>query len=148
MDRFDTSKSTGRDIQTSIFLKSLRKEMDKMASSLRKGEMIKEAFNYLEDGCDPSEVEELLIIDGFDRDLVHSYFKKTLRSSVVEGNVRWGFDIEDVYGKIVTHEDLGLEIHAFDESEALGKAEEMVKQVRNIPHYERIIGVYPLDQIE
>lgn len=144
MEKFNASRSTGNDIQSSIFLKSLRQQMDKMASSLRKDELVKTASSYMNDGCSEKEAEELLILDGFDKELVQSYLSKLSATQHDENDIRWGFDLEDSYGKILTHEDLGIEVFAADEKDAMVKAEQMVRQAGSDPDFERVIGVYPI----
>jgi len=113
--------------------------MDKMA--VFNDNLVKAASAYIGDGCSVKETKELLSIDGYEQEIVDHYFSK--RASKADG-IMWGFDVEDSYGKILTSEDLGIEICASDEKQAFARAEEMVKLAGCDSDFEKIIGVYPI----
>jgi len=119
---------TGRNIQRDIFLKSLREQMDKMSSSMRKGDLEEAAENYLREGCSTEEAAELLAIDGFDGDVAKSCLDKLAAShEVIDDSIpQWGFEVEDTYGRTITNSDLDITITAATEREALKKAEDIL----------------------
>lgn len=119
---------TGRNIQRDIFLSSLRKQMDKMSSSMRKGDLEEAADGYLKEGCTSEEAVELLTIDGFDTDMARSCLERLAsKSEVLDDDApQWGFEVEDAYGRTINNFDLDMTITASNEKDAMKKAEELL----------------------
>jgi len=147
MDSSNVNKSSGRNVQSSLFIKSLRKEMDKMSSSLHKDELVVKASEYFSDGCSAGEVEELLTIDGFNSELVHSCVHEMTIESLDKNIIPWGVDLEDNQGNIISHEDLNIEVLARDEKTARTRAEDLVKEAGGEANFKKIVSVYPLDEV-
>ena len=143
----DTVRATSRTVQRAMFLDNLREQLDKMAVSCRKDELVKSAREYVSDGCSEVEVEELLVIDGFDRDMVKACVTGLFleASESPSSSMQWGFDVEDSYGRITSHADLGIEITASTEQEATDKVSDIVSKSDDDAS-ERVISVYPLNQ--
>jgi len=113
---------TGRNIQRDMFLSSLRQQMDHMSSSMRKGKLEEAAQTYLDEGCSPEEAQELLTIDGYNREMVKACLARV--ASVEEPETKmpqWGFEVEDAYGRTVSNFDVDVTITAATEKEAFEK---------------------------
>jgi len=140
----NTNRATGNEIQRTDFLSSLREKLGKIASVHSK--VYSSAQEYLSQGFSRPETEELLSIDGYDPDLV-----KTCMASLdsVEhapsSGKRWGFTVEDFYGRIASHVELNATIFAESEDEAMEKAEEFVSNADAEEGMERIVDVFELD---
>jgi hypothetical protein len=125
---------TGRNIQQALFLSSLRKQMDHMSSSMRKGRLEESAQTYLNEGCSPDEAMELLTIDGYNPEMVKACLSKVASfNSGVSWNEepedktpKWGFEVDDAYGRTVSNFDLDITITAGTESEALEKVAQLL----------------------
>ena len=136
-------RQTGRSIQTSLFIGSLMKEMGKLAKS--KGRLVVSADAYLSKGCSREETEELLAIDGFDRDMVDSYLSSTASAEQVdhEKGRFWGFEIRGSCGDKVTHEDLDIEIRAATRDEAVGKLKAIMDEEKDAG-LDKIVDVFEI----
>jgi len=143
MKNINTNKSSTNQIQSSIFISNLRKEMDKMSQNCRKKEMIKTAHEYIKSGISRKETEELLQLDGYDSDMSKSLmsdenFVEEFASDTAQ---RWGFDIEDVHGRIFSSRDFGIVITASSEEEANAKAEEEIEKLSTL-ELDSITNIY------
>ena len=122
------SKSSGRSVQSSIFMASLHKEMDALKND--KGRTIEAARQYLDEGCTSQEAKELLAIDGHPAEFIPAAIRMASQENHDhdrEGSLqKWGFNAEDSYGRIVTHADMNVEIQASSKDEAWQKTEELV----------------------
>ena len=58
---------------------------------------------------------------------------------------RWGFNVEDFYGRIISHAELNTTIFAANEKDALEKAEEFIATADSEQGMERIVDVFELD---
>ena len=143
------SKATARSVQSAIFIGSLRKELDKLES--QRSRMVEAANAYLNEGCSSDEVKELLIIDGYNASSVTSYVKeleegdkgtKRQASKASSGIPKWGFSLEDSYGRIITSSDLKVDIEASTEEEAWARTEKFLSDTDNDPS--QLIDVYPI----
>jgi len=146
MNRPETKRSTGNEIQRTLFLSSLRQELNKIADIHTK--IVSSAREYLSQGMNVEETKELLMIDGFDSELIKSCMNQFSHSidpaNIITGK-RWGFDVEDTYGRITTSADLGKVITAASEDEAWEKAEEFITTEDSDKGMERIVEVYELE---
>ena len=113
---------TGRNIQRDIFLSSLRDQLDKMSEDYRKDDLCKVAGEYASQGMSELEVEELLVLDGFDTDLIHAYLTRTADNDDEE----WGFELEDEFGRVTSNFDIDITITASSASEAEHKIGDLV----------------------
>ena len=105
-----------------MFLSSLRKQMDRMSSSMRRGRLEEAAQNYLDEGCGPGEVQELLDIDGYNPQMIRACLSKLASFEEPDSKMpKWGFEFEDGYGRTISNFDLDVTITADSEKEALEK---------------------------
>ena len=116
---------TGLNVQRALFLSNLREELDKASKAVRKDELVVTAQQYLDEGFTHSETTELLMADGFDADMAESCMASVSRSNEVpeQGEPKWGFEIEDSYGRLISSHDMGISLTAASEDEAWEKAE-------------------------
>ena len=141
----NTNRSTGNELQRADFLSTLRGKLDKIANVHSK--IYSLANDYIAQGFDPSEVEELLTIDGFDKVAVKACLDSIDESPeiVVTGSgKKFGFTVEDVYGRITTNAELNITIFASNEEEALEKAEEFISKADAEKGMERIVDVFEI----
>lgn len=119
------SKSSGRSVQSSLFMASLHKEMDFLKSN--KNRVVEAAKQYLEEGCTTEEAKELLGIDGYPPEFIPAAIRMASQEDYTTNNLlKWGFNAEDSYGRIITHDDLNVEIKAASKEEAWRKTEELI----------------------
>ena len=139
----NTNKSSANQVQSSIFVSNLREQMDKMAQSCRKNEMVNRAHEYIRTGMSKGETEELLQLDGFDKLMVRSFMENDNFSEEFADDMsqHWSFDIEDVHGRIYSSSDFGIVITAENEQEARSKAEEEVEKFSTI-ELDRVVDIY------
>jgi hypothetical protein len=139
----EKGKQTGRSVQTSLFIGSLMKEMSKLAEG--RGMLVARAEEYLSRGCSRDETEELLSIDGFDKDLIASYLSSTASSEPQdnEGEPVWGFELKGSCGDRVTHEDLDIEIRASTKADAVKRIQEVIDTEKDAG-LDSIVDVYEL----
>jgi len=125
MKENNTTKSSNRQVQSSIFIGTLRGEMDKLASNCKQKEMIKSAHEYIRTGMSRKETEELLQLDGYDKMMVRSFMESDNFNEEFAEDIsqKWVFDIEDIHGRIYSSSDFGIIINASSEQEAMEKAE-------------------------
>ena len=146
MKENNTTKSSNRQVQSAIFIGTLRGEMDKMAQNSRKNEMVKSAHEYIKTGMSKKETEELLKLDGFDPIMVRAFIENGNFSEEFENDMspRWGFDIEDARGRIYSsNEDFGIVITAKSEQEARTKAEEEIEKFSTL-ELDNVTNLYRL----
>ena len=139
----NTNKSTVNQIQSSDFILNLRQEMDKMAVSCKKNEMVKMAHEYIKTGMSKKETEQLLQLDGYDPIMVKSFIENGNFNEEFADDMsqKWGFDIEDIHGRIYSNSDFGIIITADNEMEARSKAEEEIEKFSTI-ELDRVVSVY------
>ena len=145
MNTNNTKRSSTKQIQTSMFFGNLRKEMDKMAQKCHKDDLVKNAKSYIGMGLSKNETEELLKLDGYDSEMVHSLMCSASFSEDFAEDLsqKWGFDLEDIYGRIYSNSDFGITISASTEKEACDKAEEEIEKFSTI-QLDRIVDVYKI----
>ena len=101
--------------------------MDRMSSSMRKGKLEETAQTYLEEGCSPEEVQELLTIDGYNSEMVKACLAKVASFEEPESKIpKWGFEVDDAYGRTVSNFDLDVTITAATEKEAFEKVAKLL----------------------
>jgi len=140
----NTNKATGNEIQRTDFLSNLRNELDKIANTHTK--IYKLANEYLSQGFDPAEVEELLSID-FNAEAVKNCLESIDPNEVVTASSgkRYGFQIEDIYGRIISHAELNKVIYASSLEEAQEQAEEILISEDEEKGMERVVDVFELN---
>lgn len=135
-------KFSSRGAQSSLFFKELKKHMN--VQSACKEALASTAEAYREDGCLPDEIEELLVLDGFDRDMANGYLHQPQASA--KGKV-WGFEVEDAYGNVTSHEDLGLEVYASSEPDAYSQTERLLKEIGYDFNFDRVVNVCKIEEL-
>jgi len=110
--------------QRTLFVDSLythlKKETEKVKVEYRK--FASRAHDYIESGLDDSEVTELLIVDGLDRDAAQSYITMAKDNWAEEvGDKEFSFVFEDVYGNVFSSHDIGRTVVASSEEDAYKK---------------------------
>ena len=137
-------RSTSRDIQRSLFSRSLREQLSKI-SDLQSG-ILKAAKEYLDQGMDIAETQELLLIDGHEKSLIIACMKNLAESGdeIQETGKQWGFNVEDSYGRIVSSAELGIVITAANEEEAWSRAEQAMEETESDRELDRVTDVYEL----
>jgi len=146
MKEKNTSKSSNRQVQSSIFIGNLRNEMDKLAINCKQKEMIKFAHEYIKTGMSRKETEELLKLDGFDPIMVKSFIRSDNFQEEFADDIsqKWGFDIEDARGRMYSsNEDFGIVITANSEQEARNKAEEKIEKFSTL-ELDMVTNIYRL----
>jgi len=114
---------TAREFQRSLFLANLRSQLDKVADAHI--QVLSAARDYVQQGLSEPEVRELLQIDGFDCELIGACMQR-LASEPEAYREQWGFELEDAYGRIVSHDDLKISLEASSEADAMAKVEQLV----------------------
>jgi len=135
--------ASGKQIQSFMFLSTLRKEIDRMACVCAKDAIVDVAKRYIKLGMSRCETEELLRIDGYDPIMVKAFVQSDdFNDEVREEKVpQWEFDIEDMYGRIYSSSDFGIVIYADNQDDARRKAEEEV-DIHSDIQINRIVDVY------
>jgi len=122
--------ATGREAQRTAFVDSLYKSLRKKTEEAieKHNKIAVTASTYLNDGLDPQECIELLMIEGnISREAASSYVNMAqAETKVSTGQNEYSFVFEDVYGKVWSSHDIGKTITASSTEEAWEKAEEMV----------------------
>ena len=137
-------RATGRDVQRNLFLGSLRSQLthlDDIHSNL-----MKSASEYLDQGMDYRETQELLILDGHNTEVVKACIAKLAESpsdEISEEGKKYGFNAEDGAGRTFSHADLGIVITASSENEAWEKAEEIVAN-STAGCLERVVDIFEI----
>ena len=119
----DPYKITGREFQRSLFLANIRQQLGQIADA--HSQIFKAARRYASEGMDPNEIKELLIIDGFDDKAVDGCLEQ-LADDAGNYQQRWGFEIEDGYGRITSHAEIGDD--SASEEEAREQVEELIAE--------------------
>lgn len=120
---------TPLDNQRNDFIQSLHDTFKKQTQQAMEDQkkFIRLASEYKEDGLDDSEIMELLIIDGLNREAASCYI-----NMVEEGNIdsdtigEYSFVFEDVRGRQYSSSDVGRTITASSEDEAWNEAESLI----------------------
>ena len=125
---------SNRQVQSSIFISSLRNSMDKMSTTCKKNEMVKAAHQYISTGMSRKETEELLILDGYEPSMAQNLMKSANFSEEFHEDTdpRWSFEIEDTHGRIYSSSEFGITIVANSEEEAQEKAEIEIEKYSTI----------------
>lgn len=116
-------KITGREFQRNLFLASIREQIGQVADVHAK--LLRLARSYVNEGLAEDEIRELMVIDGYDREIVDGCLS-TLANSDGAYQHRWGFELEDGYGRIISHAEFGDDFHS--EEEAKEEAEGLVAE--------------------
>ena len=116
---------TGRQVQTGLFLESLRQQFDQMSNSSDKDSLYISAQDYLGEGFSCGECVELLVSDGFNPDMARSCASSVYRESSKKKSM-WGFEFEDAQGSTVTSFDMQKTVLASSKEEAKEAAEVLV----------------------
>jgi len=100
----------------------LKKEAEKVRTEYNK--YASTARDYLESGLSDSEVAELLVVDGLDRDAASGYIAmaKEMGSSFDDEDKEYSFVFEDIYGNVFTSHDIDKTVMASSKDEAFRKA--------------------------
>ena len=114
-------KITPREFQRGIFLASLRQQLNKVADAHSK--IITAARDYSRDGLDENEVRELLLIDGYNPEVVTAAMERLAEEG--DAGEQWGFRVES-QGRIYSNADLGLVVTAMGVDDALEKTQELL----------------------
>ena len=80
-------------------------------------DLVARAAQYREDGLDPDEVVDMLILDGFPADLCRSHVEMGRMASVGEDS--WDFLYEDAYGKTWRGSEIGIRVGAESKEDAI-----------------------------
>lgn len=124
---------TARENQRSDFVDSLYKSI-KIKTEIainRHAKLCVLAATHLQDGLEPDECVELLIIDGkISRNAAKAYVdlaKSEIETSIEdENNHEYSFQFEDIHGRIWGSYDVGKVVKASSAEEAWEKAEELI----------------------
>ena len=143
-DQTGYNRSTSLDIQRNLFLGSLRLALTKIDDI--QSNLMRQASEYLDQGMDCLEAQELLVLDGYDKDLakaaVHKVAENGLEEKTEDGK-QFGANFENNQGQIFSHADLGIVITATNHDEAVEKAEEIVAN-STAGCLERVIDVFEI----
>ena len=123
-------QSTGRDAQRTAFVESLYNSLRKKTEAALEDhkKIISVASSYIQDGLEPNECAELLMIDyGISRDAAESYVSMIKNAEVEENSLQeFSFQFEDVNGRVWSSFDIGKIVKASSDKEAWEKAEEIM----------------------
>lgn len=112
--------------QRTLFVDSLYTHLKKEAEKVKVeyNKYASSAYDYLDSGLSESEVVELLIVDGLDREAAQGYIAIAKDMSEEEGeeDVEFSFVFEDVYGNVFTSHDIDKTITASSKEEAFKMA--------------------------
>jgi hypothetical protein len=115
--------------QRTLFVDSLYAHLKKEAEAVKKqyNKIASTARDYLESGLSDSEVAELLVVDGLDREAAMSYIEMVkeagdFESEEGEENQEFSFVFEDVYGNVFSSYDIDKIVTASSEKDAFQKA--------------------------
>jgi hypothetical protein len=116
--------------QRTLFVDSLYAQLKKEAAKVkveynRYASITKE---YVESGLSDSEVTELLIVDGLDRDAAEGYISMA-KDHITENEDledEFSFVFEDIYGNVFSSHDIDRTVTASTEAEAFNKASSLV----------------------
>jgi len=134
---------TARDLQRHEFIESLHTALRRQTKQAIAGRdhFIQLAKTYLEDGLDPSECAELLIIEGVEREAASCYIDMVLdESDEVEGE-EYSFSFEDPQGRIWSSFEVGRSIYASSEEDAWQKAEGLMDADPGL-EIDRIVSIH------
>jgi len=142
----DTNKATSREIQRSLFSDSLFGELEKMemTAESRNATLAAAAAEYTEEGLDPDEVIDMLIIDGFPSKLSRKHVEMGIRAVASEPTEGWDFLYEDGRGKIWRGSQLGMTVAGETREEAIDAARELVAS--SDLKFERIIDAERIEK--
>jgi len=127
----DTKRATSREIQRSIFSDSLFKELEAMERSTesRNTSLGIKAAEYRNEGLDPSDIVDMLILDGFPPALSRQYVETSTAASYIDMQEEcplWDFLYEDASGRIWRGSQLGMTVTGEDREEAIKNAAALV----------------------
>jgi hypothetical protein len=143
--------NTSLDTQRNDFVKTLYDNLRKQTKSAidEHTRMASRAISYIEDGLEPREAMELLILDGVSRESALRYIAmaedKSSELSDEEGLHEYAFTFEDSYGKIWSSCEIKRTIKASCDEEAMQKAEEFLSDDMDY-EIEKIISVERLEE--
>ena len=136
----------GRQAQSRDFVDNLYKSIRKKTATVlaEHNKIIALARTYIDDGLEPNECVELLMIESNISREAAANFLETVQSekTVDSGLDEYSFRFEDIHGKTWSSYDIGSIVKASSEEDAWQKAEEMIDVVssKNI-EAERILSV-------
>lgn len=124
--------ATGRQIQRSEFIDSLyanlRRKTEKAIAN--NGKLILLAASYIQDGLEPAECAELLMIEGnLSRKSAEDYISLAKTSVPHNESNEYIFHFEDNTGNRMSSHEIGRIITASTEKEAMDKAEEIINEL-------------------
>jgi len=122
MDFRDTENSTPRECQRRVFIDSLYRELDKIASKteIHNTNLERRSDTLMEQGYDADACVDILTMEGFDsrlaRQFVNSYALP--KQSSTEDSAKFNYTFEDHRGRIFTGRELGDVVEANSKEEA------------------------------
>ena len=144
MKNFRANKSTARDWQRSLFIGSLAEQLGKMDSF--RGNLEEEMQDYINEGMNPNEAEELLLAEGYDSDLVKACSSRFVSSKEDSlETFKWGYRIGDNNGRMISHVEMDSVIEASTLEDARGQLEEMISDSGTDASFREIIDVFRID---
>jgi hypothetical protein len=141
-----SDKATAREIQRHLFIENLHKQMDAAQSKVSSSQarVVRLASGYMDDGCSPEEIVELLYIDGVSSDIARECIASLSAgtSSDKESDCEWDFLFEDANGRIYRGSSIGMTVTAASKEEAMKKAADLVAP--NQDSLEAVIDAEPI----
>lgn len=136
-------KLTSRNEQHSDFIDSLYKNLRKETELVlnKKNDYIHKAASYVDDGLSDDEAVELMIIEtGLPREACEGYLEMAHQDDASSLD-EYSFQFEDSNGKVWSSVDIGSNIYADSEENALEIAEGMLDNELMSVEAERIISI-------
>mgnify|MGYP006282954821 CR=1 FL=1 len=141
----DTKRATSREIQRSIFSDSLFRELEMMERNAgsRNYRLAAKAMEYQDDGLEPDEIVDMLILDGFPAELSREHVMACAAASQIDtqGDL-WDFLYEDANGKIWRGSQMDMTVTGETREEAMSNAADLIAsgdiQLERIVDAERI----------
>jgi hypothetical protein len=147
MKNFITNKDTQRNDFVKVLYDNLRKQTKSAIDEHTR--FASRAISYIDDGLEPREVIELLILDGAPREAALRYVAmaedRSSELSDTDGLHEYAFTFEDSYGKIWSSCEIRRTIKASCDEEAMQKAEEFLSDDMEY-EIEKIISVERLKE--
>ena len=144
---------TSRDIQRDNFVKTLYANIRRKTKKaiIDHNKMASRANTYLNDGLDPNECVELLILDGLTRDAASNYVEMAQDKNsdsdnkIIQNTNEYSFSFEDSFGKIWSSQEIHKTILASSHEEAWRKTEELLNDSEEYES-EKILSVELLEK--
>lgn len=121
--------ATSRDYQRSDFVNTLYANLRKKTKEtlIASNKFAARANSYLQDGLEPEECVELLILDGLSREASIRYVDMAQEQGQLEDDsYEYGFTFEDSTGRIWSSNDIKKVVTASSDEEAWNKIEDLL----------------------